>query len=219
MEQIKKNLGIKAAEFIKNNQIVGLGTGSTANFFIEALSKKKINIKVVASSEDSYNLAKKLNIPLIEIENIDHIDIYVDGADEVDENKNMIKGRGAAFLKEKILASFSKKVLIIVDHTKMVTNLGKCPLPLEIIPFAKELTIQQLNRKNLLGEFRKNNSKLVITESQNYIYDLKLESLIDDPQKLENIIVQIPGVVETGLFLDMKPEILIGYENEIKHLG
>ena len=198
MENIKINLGRKALEYIKDKQIVGLGTGSTANCFIEELSKANLNIKAVSSSIESYNLAKKLNIPLVEIDTINSIDIYVDGADQIDDNRNMIKGRGAAFFKEKILAYNSKKILIIADFTKKVKKIGNTLLPLEILPFAKNLTVLKLRNLNLIGEFRKKNNEFVITDSGNFI------------------LKHIPGVLETGLFLDFNPEILIGYEDRIE---
>ncbi|MBN2478732.1 MAG: ribose-5-phosphate isomerase RpiA [Parachlamydiales bacterium] len=209
MENIKRNLGIAASNLIENNSIVGLGTGTTTKYFIEALAKrcqKNLNIVAVSSSEESFKLAKKLNIDVKNENDVDHIDVYVDGADEVDFSKNMIKGKGAALLREKILASFSKKVIIIIDHTKYVKNLGKVLLPVEIVPFGCKLTKMKLEKLGYFGEFRKSK-----TDNGNYILDVKLTHLLDDPQIHHETIKNIPGVVETGLFIDLADDIIIGY--------
>lgn len=216
MDEIKRQVALAAANLILDNSIVGLGTGSTANFFIEALSKrclKGLNITAVASSKPSLDLAKKNNIKTLNLSDVKHIDVYVDGADEVDKDKNMIKGRGAALLKEKILSCFSKKVIIIIDESKKVKKLGKVLLPIEITTFGSNLTKMTLEKLGYVGEFRKDNDKLFITENKNLILDVKLPHLLDDPKKHQETLLYVPGVVETGLFVEIADEIIIGYRD------
>ncbi|NGX63462.1 MAG: Ribose-5-phosphate isomerase A [Candidatus Anoxychlamydiales bacterium] len=213
MSLAKNNLAQSAANLVQNNTIVALGTGTTAAFFIEALAKrceKNLTIQAVATSSDSYNLAKKLNITLVDINKITHIDIYIDGADEVDENKQMIKGKGAALLNEKILANFSKKRIIMIEDHKYTQKLGKALLPVEITPFAYEITKKELEKLGYSSTIRKdNNSNFFKTENQNYIFDIKLPHLLDEPKKHQDNILAIPGVVETGLFIDLCDSLII----------
>ncbi|NGX55967.1 MAG: Ribose-5-phosphate isomerase A [Candidatus Anoxychlamydiales bacterium] len=212
-DQIKKNLGIYASKLVKDNMIVGLGTGSTANHFIQSLSKRiseGLKINAIASSKDSLNLAKKNNINIIDPKEVDIIDLYVDGADEVDKKKQMIKGHGAALLNEKILAKFSKEVIIIVDETKLVDKIGKKTLPVELTTFCHVLTKKLLEKKGFIGEFRKEKEKLIITENNNYILDIQLSNLVDNIYDLQMQLLSIPGVIETGLFYDLPSKIIIG---------
>jgi len=218
MNEIKKKLGEVALSFIKEGAVVGLGTGTTATNFINTLAKKCSKgffVKTVASSTDSFELAKKLNIPTIDLDKIDLIDIYIDGADEVDANKNMIKGKGGALLREKILANSSAKVLIMIDYTKYVKKLGKALLPVAITSFGYNLTKNNLEKLGYFSEFRKDeNSNLFITENNNYILDVKLPCLLEEPMKHHVLIKSIPGVVETGLFIDFADTVLIGCKND-----
>jgi len=217
MNKAKKNLGEAASKLVENESIVGLGTGSTANCFIESLAKrceKSLSIKAVASSNASYVLAKKLNINLIDIDKIDHIDIYIDGADEVDKEKQMIKGAGGALLKEKILASFSKKTIIMIEEKKLVDKLGKVLLPVEIVPFASNLTKLELEKLGYFSDYRKDKmGNNFLTDNKNYILDVKLPHLLGDPALVHKNIISIPGVVETGLFIDLADTIIIANEN------
>jgi ribose 5-phosphate isomerase A len=215
MDAIKNQLAESALSFIKENSIVGLGTGTTAEVFIENLAgkcKKGFSIKAVASSSASYSLAKKLDIEMIDLDKIDLIDFYVDGADEVDFKKNMIKGKGGALLREKILANSSSKVIIMIDHTKYVKKLGKALLPVEITPFGSNLTKNNLKRLGYFSDYRMNkNSNLFVTENNNYILDIKLSYQLEDPIKHHILISSVPGVVDTGLFIDIADVILVGY--------
>jgi len=217
MSLAKKNLAIAAANLVENNSIVGLGTGTTASFFIEALAnrcQKSLSIKAVASSISSQSLAKKLKIQLIDIDKIDHIDIYIDGADEVDQNKQMIKGRGGALLKEKILASFSKKTIILIEEKKKVEMLGSVLLPVEITPFASNLTKIQLEKLGYFSTFRMSKeNRLFITDNQNYILDLKLLHFLDDPKNAHETLISVPGVIETGIFIDLADTVIVANKN------
>ncbi|NGX28949.1 MAG: Ribose-5-phosphate isomerase A [Candidatus Anoxychlamydiales bacterium] len=213
MDLVKQALGQAALNFIKPNMLVGLGTGTTAAHFIQAIAKrceKGLKIKAVASSNESNLLAKNLKIPLVDISEIDTLDIYVDGADEVDINKQMIKGRGGALLKEKILAKSSKKTIIMIEKKKYVEKLGKCQLPVEITKFAKNLTKNRLDTLGYSSKYRMDkNSDIFVTDDQNYILDVKLTNLIQDPVGLSKKIKLIPGVVESGLFIDLLNTLII----------
>ena len=213
IEQAKKAAGQKATELIKRGMIVGLGTGTTAYWFIESLIPlcKKLNIQAVSSSSASLEQARKGGIPLLDINTITSIDITVDGADEIDPERRMIKGGGGALLKEKIIASMSKEVVIIVDETKLVPKLGKCKLPVEIVPFGVQSTIHKLEKLGFSGALRKDKNSLYITENGNYIFDIRLDPAKTHPAEDELRIIQIPGVVETGFFLNLATQVIVGF--------
>jgi len=217
IEEIKKKLGEKAADLVENNSIVGLGTGTTASYFIKSLAKKctqGLKIKAIASSNQSFDLAKQLNINLVDFNEIDYIDLYIDGADEVNEKKQMIKGRGGSLLREKILAYSSKKIIIMIDYTKYVKTLGKALLPVEVTPFGHLFTKKILEEYGYLSAIRKkNDSDFYITDNNNYIIDIKCSKLLDSPKHDHFLIKTVPGVIETGIFIDLADTILIGQKN------
>lgn len=154
LDVVKKAIGEKAADLIQEGMIVGLGTGSTAYWFIESLierHKKGLNIQVVASSKKSLEQARKGKLPLIDIDSLSFLDITVDGADEIDPEKRMIKGGGGALLREKIVATMSREMVVIVDESKLVQKLGKQKLPLEILPFGHKGTLHHINQLGFLA--------------------------------------------------------------------
>lgn len=206
-----------AVQFVKNGMTVGLGTGSTSAFAIEAIGKKinqGLSVKAVASSIRSEELARKVGISLIPFSEVESIDIYIDGADEVDKNLNLIKGGGAALLREKILAFNSKEFAVIIDSSKLVQHLGKFLLPVEIIPFAMELTLKQLQKAGCITSVRTENNKPHITDNGNLIIDCDFKK-IENVESLHHFINNIPGVVENGLFLNnIVSKVIVGYENE-----
>ncbi|MFA6118817.1 MAG: ribose-5-phosphate isomerase RpiA [Parachlamydiales bacterium] len=218
MESVKDLLGETAANLVKNNDIVGLGTGSTANHFIKHLAKRCTNglsIKAIASSMSSFQLARSLQIPLIDYDKTDVIDIYVDGADQVDEKKQMIKGLGGALLREKILAVNSKKRIIMIEQKKLVPFLGNCILPVEIVQFGYPFTKKILQEYGYNSNLRRNkDSSVFLTDNNNYILDITLPNFLHNPKNDHQIIKNIPGIVETGLFIDICDAILIGSENQ-----
>jgi ribose 5-phosphate isomerase A len=171
----------------------------------------------VASSIRSEEAAKNVNIKLIPFSGVGTIDIYIDGADEVDKDLNLIKGGGGALLREKILAFNSKEFLVIVDDSKLVEHLGKFLLPVEIIPFAMELTLKQLQKLGCSTAIRQENNKLYITDNNNLIIDCNFKK-IEQVDQLHQSINAIPGVVENGLFTkSIVSKIIVGYENgEVK---
>lgn len=217
----KLNAAIAATKLIQDGMIVGLGTGSTVAFFLEALAERirqeKLHIIGVTTSSKTELSARQLGIDMMDIDDVPVIDITVDGADEVDHNMNGIKGGGAAFLMEKIVAKNSKRVVWIVDSQKIHDNLGSMPLPVEVVPFGSGKLIAEFKRSHLYPTLRKDNGVPVITDMGHYIVDLALKR-IDQPYELEKYLDGQIGVVEHGLFLDVADEIIIGTIDGVRRL-
>lgn len=204
-DEMKKTAAIKALTFIKNDTIVGVGTGSTVNHFIDALAtiKDKI-VGAVSSSEESSKRLAAHGIEVFELNNIDILDVYIDGADEITKHMSMIKGGGAALTREKIVAAVAKEFICIADSSKQVELLGKFPLPVEVIPMARSYVARELVKLGGDPDYRQG----VITDNGNVIIDVhNLEIL--DPKKLEADINNIAGVVTNGLFAQRGADILI----------
>jgi ribose 5-phosphate isomerase A len=203
----------RAVEEIRDGMIVGLGTGSTAYWAIQKIGERVqqgLQIQAVATSTKSEEQAKQLHIPIVAFSDIAHIDITIDGADEVDENKNLIKGGGGALLREKIIASNSQQLYIVVDESKLVQHLGRFRLPVEIVPFAYELTLKNIQALGGQPIIRNISGKDFITDNGNLIADCNFYP-IHDPAALNTQLHLIPGVVETGLFLHhMVHSIIVG---------
>lgn len=205
----------KAVEFVKNGMIVGLGTGSTAFWATQKIAQRVsegLTIRAVASSASTEALAGQLGIPLVPFSGIDHIDITIDGADEVDDQLNLIKGGGGALLREKILARNSSRFYVVVDDSKRVHRLGRFPLPVEIVPFASNLTIRRLQELNCEPVVRMVKGSEFITDNGNLIADCSFKE-IPDPKALQQRINLIPGVVENGLFVGMATAVVVGYDD------
>jgi len=210
IEDEKRLAAIEALKYIRDGMIVGIGTGSTVNFFIGELGKKVsagLKIKGVSSSIKSSDLARKNGIEILnDFQGI--MDIDVDGADQVDQNGNLIKGGGGAPLREKIVAYNSKNVCIIVDSKKMAENdFGSFPLPVEITPYYASGTMKHIEKLGSQCTLRQNGN--FVTDNNNLIADCRF-GRIQDPESLHNRIKEIPGVVEVGLFIGMATEIIVG---------
>ncbi len=206
----------KTLEFINNDSIIGLGTGSTVEIFIELLAKnlyKFSNLIFTSTSNRTTEFAKRSGIEIIPFEKIDYVDLTIDGADEVDMNLNGIKGGGGALLFEKIVAKNSKRNIWIVDSSKIVNKLGTFPLPVEIVPFALNSLLRVFNEMSLNPKQRFFNDKPFITDSSNFIIDCKIGE-IDDPIDLETRLKLLTGVVEVGLFNNIVDIVIIGYPDE-----
>ncbi|MBS0603959.1 MAG: ribose-5-phosphate isomerase RpiA [Verrucomicrobia bacterium] len=216
-EAIKKAVGYKAAEFVEQGMLVGIGTGTTAFYFIQRLIQKcseGLKIQAVASSEQSYRLAKEGKIPMLDLEQVTFLDLTVDGADEIDAQKRMIKGGGGAFVREKIVATMSREMVVIVDEKKLVSSLGKCKLPVEVIPFAKTATLHHIAKAGYRGEFRKkSDGSLYVTDNGNLILDIHFDKLRENPEKDHETLIHIPGVVDTGFFFHLAGRIVIGFDD------
>ncbi len=210
---MKKAAAIKALEFIRNDTIVGVGTGSTVNYFIDALATIKNNIEgAVSSSEESSKRLKAHGIEVFDLNNVDVLDVYVDGADEITKHMSMIKGGGAALTREKIVAAVAKKFICIADDSKQVEVLGNFPLPVEVIPMARSYVARELVKLGGDPVYRQG----VITDNGNVILDVHNLSIID-PKKLEADINAIVGVVTNGLFAIRGADILVlGSEDGVK---
>lgn len=212
-DELKKAVGWAALEFVKPGTIVGVGTGSTASHFIDALATMKGQIDgAVSSSVVSTEKLKSYGIPVLDCNDVDSLDVYVDGADEIDHHMNMIKGGGAALTREKIVAAIAKKFICIVDESKRVDILGKFPLPVEVIPMARSYVARELVKLGGQPEYRQN----VVTDNGNVILDVyNLEIL--NPAELENKINGIAGVVTVGLFANRGADVvLMGTQDGVK---
>ena len=218
VNQIKEKqiAALKALEFIKSGMVVGLGTGSTVKFMIEGLAvkvKNGLNIKTVSTSAATRILAESLGIRISELNEVNRIDLTIDGADEVDPQLNGIKGGGGALLYEKIVASNSKKNIWVVDSSKYVKELGKFPLPVEVLPFGSEQIFNKFNSSGYRPGFRMRDDKFFVTDGNHYIIDLHL-TYIEKIRKLNAQLKSIPGVIETGLFIDICDILIVGRKNE-----
>ena len=208
----EKQLSAEAAcDYIKDGMIVGLGTGSSAEFAVRKLGslvREGLSIRGIPTSNRTKKLAEAEGIPLIDFSESMFIDLTIDGADEIDGNLNMIKGGGAALLQEKIVASVSRKEIIVGSKTKMVDNLGSFPLPVEVIPFGWQVVFNQLESLNGNPDLRLHNGQPLLTDQGNYIIDCHFRR-IRNPKLLENQINMIPGVVENGLFINLCTKMIL----------
>ena len=212
LEQEKKMAAIESVALVKNGMLVGLGSGSTAVFMIRKLGEevaKGLSIKGVPSSDATAKLAREVGIPLISLEEAMKLDINIDGADEFNSSMQLIKGGGGALLREKIVAYNSKYNVIIADSTKEVRRLGKFKLPIETIPFATKNIIGELTEMGLKPKLRLVKGIPYKTDEKNLIVDLDIFEWDDIPD-LNEMLIRIPGIVETGLFLDSTDLILVG---------
>ena len=206
----------QAVTYIQSGMVVGLGTGSTAAFAIqkigERVKQEGLQIRAIATSERSETMAKELHIPIVGFTDFDRIDITIDGADEVDENLDIIKGGGGALLREKIVSMQTDRNIIIVDETKLVKHLGKFPLPVEVVPFALIVVDKKLQKLGCITTLRKANTEVYITDNSNYILDCRFGE-IKDPASLHQTINNITGVVDNGLFIQRASLVIAAYKD------
>ncbi len=194
-----------ACEYVKDGMIVGLGTGSTAEFAVKKIGelvRNGLSIRGIPTSDATKILAESEGIPLIDFSETMFIDLTIDGADEIDANLNMIKGGGAALLREKIVASASREEIIIVSVSKLVQQLGAFPLPVEVIPFGWQVVFNQLESLQGNPELRLKQGQPSVTDQGNFIVDCHFRK-IENPEQLEQHLNMIPGVVENGLFINL----------------
>jgi len=221
-EDAKRRAASEAAGYVEDGFVVGLGSGSTAAYAIREIGRRVreegLRVLGVPSSYSAFLLAVKSGIPLTTLNEHPILDLDIDGADQIDRRLNLIKGMGGALTREKIIAASSRKFIVVADETKLTSSLGEGqPIPIEILPFALPLVIDRIRRiggRPKLRE-RKDGSGPYITDNGNFILDVDFGA-VDEPAKLEMRLKGIPGVIETGLFLGMAQEAIIGTKDGIK---
>ena len=214
----KKAAASKSLEYIQNGMTIGLGTGSTIKFLVKMLADKINNgfeFTAVSTSTQTTKLANSLGVEIKSLDEVEKIDLTIDGADEVDQNLNGIKGGGGALLKEKIVASSSDRNIWIVDSTKYVEQLGKFPLPVEIVKFGAKNLFKKLQLERFNPEFRMSDGEKIITDEGHYILDLHLTG-IENVNTLNSSLLSISGIVETGLLINICDTLIIGGTIECK---
>jgi len=220
-DQEKEAAARASLQFVKDGQVVGLGTGSTAAYFIKLLGeqvKKGLRIRGIPTSDRSRELAQSLGIPLTTLDECQEIGVTVDGADEVDPQLRLIKGGGGALLREKIVASATKQLVIVADASKQVPMLGKFPLPVEVIKFAQALVAKRIAALGAEVRLRTDNAgKPYLTDEDNHILDCRFGE-IRDADSLSRQLSEMPGVVEHGLFIGMASVVLFARGSEIAEL-
>lgn len=221
MEALKKQAGVTAAQFVTDGMTVGLGTGSTAYFFVEEIGRRikdeGLQVVGVTTSSATTKQAEGLGIPLKAVDDIDSIDVTVDGADEVDKDFNGIKGGGAALLMEKIVATPTKEYIWVVDESKMVEHLGAFKLPVEVIQYGADRLFRVFEKAGYKPSFRMKENQRLITDMKNYIIDLDLGK-IDKPFEFAEMLDKTVGVVEHGLFNGMVNKVIVAGKDGVKVL-
>jgi ribose 5-phosphate isomerase A len=211
----KEQAGRKAVEYVKSGMVVGLGTGTTAEQAIRALAERiqsgqVSDVQCIPTSNSTRKLADELGLSIRGLEDVEWVDLTIDGADQVDENLNVIKGAGGALLREKVVAFSSGEVIIVVDESKLASRIGVgVPVPVEVIPFAEAVVRQALKNLGAEVEPRMDGDDPFITDNDNLILDCLYHEPFD-PKRMEREIKRIPGVVESGLFVDMTDRLVIG---------
>jgi ribose 5-phosphate isomerase A len=213
-DEIKEQIGKEAAQLVQQDMIIGIGTGSTALYFINALAERirgGLKCTGIPTSNESRLLAIQKGIELVELNDIAYIDLTIDGADEIDPQLNLIKGGGGALLQEKMVAAASKQVIIVADHNKLAAKLGDFPLPVEVVPYGWKQVKQHIeNIHEIKTELRKKDNQPFFTDHGHYILDCYFQQIFDLVE-LNIELHLIPGVVETGLFINMADMAIIGY--------
>ncbi|HUJ93793.1 MAG TPA: ribose-5-phosphate isomerase RpiA [Terriglobales bacterium] len=215
----EKELAARASlRFLQDGQIVGLGTGSTAAYFVRFLGEKVqqgLKIKGIPTAVRTRELAASLGIPLTTLDEYQQIDVTIDGADEFDPKLRLIKGGGGALLREKVVASASKKLVIIADSSKQVATLGRFPLPVEVVRFAQALVTKKIQALGATVKLRQGaDGKPFVTDEGHHLLDCSFGE-IDDPPALARVLSDMPGVMEHGLFIGMASEALVGKGDEV----
>ena len=220
----KQLVALHAATLVEDGMIVGLGTGSTANFFIEELARRRreedLQVTAVASSTVSTLKAQQLGLPLMAMEHLPRLDLYIDGADEITPDLTLLKGRGYDLVKEKLLARAADRFIVVADRSKLVARIGeKFPIPVEVIPSAWPLALRTLERAGGRGALRPNaaGDGLAITSHGSLVLDMQFDPGLD-AAALNNLINDIPGVVEHGIFRGLASQVLIADNGKIEQL-
>lgn len=218
----KQAVALEAASYVKNDMIVGLGTGSTANYFIDALAErqrtKNLRITTVASSNISMIKAQSAGLTVLSLSQLSQIDLYVDGADEITPDNALLKGRGYDLVMEKLLAKAAKQFIVVADKSKLVSRIGEnFAIPIEVMPFAWQAAKRSLEAIGGIGELRQNVAKdgLSITSHGSLVLDMRFDASLD-ANALNALINNIPGVVEHGIFAKLATTILIADQGKVE---
>jgi len=221
----KQLVALQAASYVKDGMLVGLGTGSTANYFIEELARlahdEGLKFTTVASSTISAQKAQSLHLPIVALEHISSIDLYVDGADEITPDKTLLKGRGSDLVKEKLLAKAASQFIAVADSSKLVSHIGQnFVIPIEVIPFAWQLAKRSLEEIGGKGELRPNAAKdgFWITSHGSYVLDMQFDKSLN-AATLNALINNTPGVVEHGIFHNLTDIVLIAENGTVSEFG
>jgi ribose 5-phosphate isomerase A len=223
--EMKRVAAAKAVEFVHDGMKLGLGTGSTAEIFLELLAARVrggLNVIGTPTSERTAEKARSLGIPLANLDDLAPLDLTIDGADEADRKLNLIKGAGGALLREKIVAASSARMIVIADRTKLVPRLGRFPLSIEILEFGQKMTARRvvdglatLGYRDVAVTLRSRDGLTFVSDSGNLIYDCALGA-ITSPPKLAALLAAIPGVVEHGLFIGMATTLIVAHPRRIQ---
>lgn len=208
----------EAVKFVKENQIIGLGTGSTAKYAVEEIGKlvgEGLKIKAVATSNKTAEQAEALNIKLISLDEVETIDLTIDGTDEFDGNLNLIKGGGGALFREKMVARLSKKVIIIADSSKKVETLGAFKIPVEVVPIALNFAEKQIAKIGGAAKIREENNEIFKTDAGNHILDADF-GLIENVSKLSALLNAIEGIVCHGIFINLAQKVIMGKDSDVE---
>lgn len=218
----KELVAYQAARLVEDGMLVGLGTGSTANYFIEELARRKneegLRVSAVSSSVISAIKAQSLGLPLVAMEHVTSLDFYVDGADEVTPDMTLLKGRGSDLVREKLLARAADRFIVLVDQSKLVSRIGeKFPIPVEVIPFAWQLAKRTLESLGGRGGLRQNASKdgLAVTSHGSLVLDMVFDYSVDS-QALNDMLNATPGVVEHGIFQDLAAAVFVAQDGRVE---
>jgi len=219
MRRLKRLAGEAACDYVKDGMVVGLGTGSTVHYTIKKLGRsvsRGLRIIGIPTSIRSENLARQCKIPLSSLHEHPRVDVSIDGADEVDPKLNLIKGMGGALVREKIVASVSRRLIIVVDDAKQVSKLGsKSPVPVEVLPFGWSTVLKRIEKSGAEVELRRRGKIPFVSDNGNYILDCRFKE-IPSPKRLEGRLNNIPGVVENGLFVNLANLVLVGTDAGLK---
>lgn len=219
----KQQVGEVAVSFIEDGMVIGIGSGSTSAYMVRALARRISEglriVGAVPTSQETERLASSLNIPLTDLDTHPELDLNIDGADEIDPQLNLIKGGGGALLREKIVASASRRFIVIADETKLVPRLNvEFPLPVEVIPFAMTPVRRRLEALGAAVQLRYRGNAVFLTDNGNVILDCSFAGGISDPADIHDRIHNIVGVVDTGLFLNMAAQAIIAGVDGVKIL-
>jgi ribose 5-phosphate isomerase A len=227
IDRQKVRAAIAALQYVEDGMTLGLGSGSTAEIFVKQLAervKNGLRVKGVPTSQNTADLAREVGVPLVDVDHVDRIAVTVDGADEVDGRFQLIKGGGGCLLREKIIAHASDLMIVVIDETKLVSTLGRFPLPVEVEPFGFSITAKQIYDALRLAGVAKPDVQLrrkgdgldpYITDGGHYILDCACEAL-PDAGLADQLLKSLPGVVEHGLFMNLARVVIVGEDNEAR---